>query len=684
MSSAGRDIRQQCLGLVFLGAALLLNFHFFTLGWDNTLLGYHQFRQVQTAIASYHYLRDGLSVHYITPLLGPPWEVPLEFPLYQLSAALCARGTALDLDAAARLTSWLYFLGVLPACYLLLERFRLTAAQRLLFPALLLLSPLYLFYSRAVLIESTALFTACWFLLCFERFLRRPGPGWLAGAMVFGSLAGMIKGTTFAVFLIVALFFLCGALRAPGQMLRRQVLLRAALLVALPFLAMIGWVFYSARIRHLNPDAQFLDGIFGYWSFGDLAQRLSWSFWSKTFRVWADEIAGEGGLLLLAFYFIMGRGQYRRTVLVCLAAFLSGQLIFTNLYWVHDYYFYANSLFLVAALGFSLIGLLNQLELPEWKQWLVVTAVMGLQISTFDRTFLDAQKKNVPIPPVTELVRTISEPDDIIVVFGQDWDAALPYYSGRKALMFLTGREADPESMRRSIARLDPHKVAAVIMAGFHWRDGDLINRTMSALNLGSRPFLYDMTGTGVWVPVERQAALRDRFNPSVFPDFTISPVEHVPNQGIVLLARQIRRRSEFDCFSPRPIRAFATHDFTYITVSFQRMLVANSTTELTFALPVKATQLTAIYGLSDDAYTNGHTSDGIELTVTLRPAQGQEQRLYYRYLNPRANEADRGPQKLAVALPPGATGELIVRLLPGPAGDASYDWSYIGQGTIR
>ena len=30
------------------------------------------------------------------------------------------------------------------------------------------------------------------------------------------------------------------------------------------------------------------------------------------------------------------------------------------------------------------------------------------------------------------------------------------------------------------------------------------------------------------------------------------------------------------------------------------------------------------------------------------------------------------------------STGELIVRLLPGPAGDASYDWSYIGQGTIR
>jgi len=52
--------------------------------------------------------------------------------------------------------------------------------------------------------------------------------------------------------------------------------------------------------------------------------------------------------------------------------------------------------------------------------------------------------------------------------------------------------------------------------------------------------------------------------------------------------------------------------------------------------------------------------------------------------LDPRFNDYDRGPQKFDVPLPAGATGQLLVKILPGPHGDASYDWSYLGACSIR
>jgi hypothetical protein len=674
-------------GLLVFGAALLVNFYFFTVGWGNTLLGHHEFRQVQTAISCYYYLRDGISLHYITPLLGPPWEIPLEFPFYQASVAAFVRLTGMELDQAGRLVSWLYFLSALPACYGLLRRFQLSTGHRLIFLALLLVSPIYLFYSRAFLIESTAFAAGAWFLLGFARVVEDRAWSWWPVAVLAGAAAGAVKITTLAVFLVPAVVLMIQRWRQDARdstpLWRTPLFATLATLPAV--LAGLGWSWYAGKLRAANPDADFMQAsALLQWTFGDFTQRLSWTFWMQTFRVWSGSILSEAGLAVLVISFAWLQPGRRRLLLGFVGLFLSGQLIFSNVYWIHDYYFYANSIFLLAALGFAVTGLLDQPGYSRTVKRAAVAAILLLQLAAYDRSYFPAQAKNAAVPELTELVRAASQPDDIIVVLGHDWDGALPYYAERRSLMLMAGRERDPASIKKSIDRLDPKRVAAVIIVGAMWRDVGFIHATMDRLQMGESPFFFNGLDLGIWVPLERQVVLRDSFDLGRFPSFRMAPSNRIPVDGVTILAHQISRQAGFESFQPRPVRAHSTTGFAAVSVDYKDALVTHATTELVFRPPGGAKKITAMYGLDDKAYTGGNRSDGIDLTVTQRRPDGRETELFRRYLNPRDNPGDRGPQQLNLALPSDLAGELIVRVLPGPHNDPSFDWAYFGQCNIR
>src|SRR5580658_9431992 len=56
---------------------------FSIMGWNHNLEDYYGFRQCQTAISTYYTIKDGFKINYETPVLGKPWSIPMEFPLYQ-------------------------------------------------------------------------------------------------------------------------------------------------------------------------------------------------------------------------------------------------------------------------------------------------------------------------------------------------------------------------------------------------------------------------------------------------------------------------------------------------------------------------------------------------------------------------------------------------------------------------
>jgi hypothetical protein len=83
--------------------------------------------------------------------------------------------------------------------------------------------------------------------------------------------------------------------------------------------------------------------------------------------------------------------------------------------------------------------------------------------------------------------------------------------------------------------------------------------------------------------------------------------------------------------------------------------------------------------GLLPGAYSNGGNSDGINLVVTLEREGAAPQIIHSQLINPRDRATDRGSQPVHIALPPAKSGDrLRLAIDPGPAGNDSWDWSYI------
>jgi hypothetical protein len=671
------------LPLLVLAAALAANIGFSLVGLNHTLLGSHQFRQTQTAISSYYLLQDGMRLDYATPILGEPWQVPLEFPLYQLAAAAVTRGTGLPLDAAGRVTSWLFFASALPAAFLLLARFRIQLFERLAFLALLVTSPLYLFYSRAFLIESTTLAAGLWFLCGCSRASPGRSVRWMLVAWVAGAALGAVKSTTFVVYFIGAMILLGADVMAAARPERRRRIGRAGLLLLVPGLLTVAWTAYAALIRHRNPEAAFLDDAFGAWSFGHLGQRFSIAFWTRAYWAASNVVLSEAGVLLICLYFLRRSTAHRGAVLATLLTGAAGWLLFANLYGVHDYYYYASGVFLVAALGFTLTDESWNSVLPGRARWAVIALVCLLQLGTYARNYLPYQRQATPVPDEPRLLAQLVRPDEMIVVLGEDWDPSMPYYAGRRALMLASGREQDPEHVRRSVARLDPAKVGAVVLHGAFWRDQALVQSLFARLQLGAAPLFHNGRDIGIWVPAPRAPELRDRIDLAGFPSFHLTPEVVGPGQTLTLLERALSVREEFAGFTPRPVRAVSEHGFALGEVGGQKVLNAHVTSELVFRVPAGAHTITAMFGIAEGAYTGTGNTDGVEYVIAERTADGREHVLYRRLLNPKVAGADQGPQHLRIDVSTSG-GEISFKTLPGPQKNSSFDWSYWGPVTIR
>ncbi len=195
-------------GRVALGIFLLsLAFHFWgvSVGWRSKNLPGGEFRQAQTALSTYWIkAENNFALAYPTPVLGKPWSIPMEFPLYQWTVVVTGKVTGWGLTKAGRAVSIACFYLALPAVFLLLARWNVAPGRRWLVLAVVVTCPLYVFYTRGFLIETMALMFSLWFWVAFERTVEGRSKAWLALAILAGTGAGLVKVTTFLLYLIPA------------------------------------------------------------------------------------------------------------------------------------------------------------------------------------------------------------------------------------------------------------------------------------------------------------------------------------------------------------------------------------------------------------------------------------------------------------------------------------------------
>jgi hypothetical protein len=467
----------QFMALMILAGALAANIIFIVRGWNAPLADRHEFRQTQTAVAARQIARDGMTLSTYIPVFGPPWDVPFECPFYQNIVGVIARASGLSVVTSGRLVSLAFFYGLLPALYLLARRL-MTREGAWVFVALVLSSPTYLFWSRAVLIESLALSASVWGLWLLLRAIDRPTWGRILLASVVLSVAGLVKITTLFVWLLVAGVWWVALLRVALRNGARwaDVLKRfvggGGIPVIIAIAVALAWVGYGDHVKGQNPMAAFLissSEAMKRWDFGSWTQ-FSPAHMERWLGFVGNVFGLRGGLVLVCFLAVAMARQHAVRIVLCGVLFLVPLLVFTNLYFVHDYYYYANGLLLLAAVAFVMEATLSDARFAIAGKVLLIAWVAYDQ-HRGGAYYRQCMQAGPAANPLAEQIHRRVGSDGVVVAYGFSWSPALAYYSDRKFLMADGGWTADSAAAVAVRKTLPENAVRAVVVSnGFRGR----------------------------------------------------------------------------------------------------------------------------------------------------------------------------------------------------------------------
>jgi hypothetical protein len=416
-------------------------------GWNHNLLDQHGFRQTQTAISIEYMLRGGPLLAYETPIFGPPWSWPMEFPLYQWCVAGVAWVLHTPVAQTARAVNLFFFVSGLLAIYLGLGTTGLRPLLRLPFLTLLLTSPMYLFWSRTCMIESCAVCMGLWLLYFTARLSQEYDWRWMVLALLAGMLTALVKVTSFPGFAFLAVAILLAPLVENGpwripEIRRRLDKRRLVVIVALcivPVLVTRVWLAYGDRLKAQNPMAATLMASapqqFTY-NFGTMRDRLSGRFVGM-FRRTIGDVTGKAPLPLLFLPLLPFMRRRRWAAAICGIAFVIPPMLFANLHYWHNYYPYANGLFFIGALGFVIADLMEQGGAAQaaGAVLLVISALTGL--IGYRQRFYRTQTEwgDDSIVATAKNIGNSIPADKVIVFRGANYASILNYYSGHRGIL---------------------------------------------------------------------------------------------------------------------------------------------------------------------------------------------------------------------------------------------------------
>jgi hypothetical protein len=403
------------------------------------LLERHGFRQTQTAYTARIYHEQGIDlIHPKLPVLGEPFEVPFEFPLFQAAASV-VMDTGVRDDVAMRTTGLLCFLLTALLLYGLVRRVdgRVSGVAALVAFAA---TPFALVWGRTSMMEYLATAGAvgfAWGTIAWRED-RRPAVGGLA--LVAGLVGLLVKPTTAVFWLLPALAYRPTKSRPSGT--RRSGALWLTVLVVVPLGAALLWTRHADAIKAASPTTAWLTSdALREWNFGTLAQRRDPGVWGVIVgRLW-DYILGPVGIAFLAIAVIASvRSSQRLFWLgIGLAAVLP-PLVFTNLYFQHDYYLVAVTPAVAALIGLAVGHIWSLLPRRPLVVGVAAVAAALLASSTLvlDREYWRLIYVDDPDPQTLALVHelaSLAPAQDRVGVIGLDWSPTVLYYANRWGLM---------------------------------------------------------------------------------------------------------------------------------------------------------------------------------------------------------------------------------------------------------
>lgn len=397
------------------------------------LLEQHPWRQTQTAYTARIFHEQGIDLlHPKLPVFGEPFEVPFEFPLLQAAASV-VMDAGVEEDMAMRVTGL--------ACFLLTALLLFGLVRHVAGPigalaavVAFVMTPFSLVWGRSSMIEYLATAGAIGFTWAtiVWREKSRPLPGALA--LAAGLVGMLVKPTTALLWIVPALLY---RPEQPSES-RTRLPRRAwtAALVFVPLAAALLWTRHADAIKAASPPTQFLTSSrLQKWNFGTLEQRLDADAWLVVLKR-LPSVVGLLGIFLLVAAVATWRSPHRRFWLAMWLTAIGPFLVFTNLYFQHDYYLAAVSPAFAALIGLGVGSALTPLAkrpfaLVSASLILLVLVYGSLELGRGYWLRIHGADDDPQVLPLARELESLTRSGDLVAYSGLAWSPAVPYYANR-------------------------------------------------------------------------------------------------------------------------------------------------------------------------------------------------------------------------------------------------------------
>lgn len=420
-----------------LGGVFCYSIYMFSLGWNSLVLDIDSYRQAYNTMIVYWMLKEGHYLLYQTPVMGYPWSVPLEFPLYQWAIVLVYKISNLGIEQAGRLVSISCFYLILVPTYFIIKRLNLSLNVYKIFAILFLTSTFYLFWSRTVLMESMTVFLMVSYLALVQAYYLDKKTSIYFLALFVGTLAGLLKITTFfpCLFIVLGIIIFELTKQIRDKKYAYTFILQLLFIIVLPLIATAAWLYYGMQLCNLNDvcKSRTVTELFQYW-FGNWNQLLNLYFVLKQI---IPEIFGFSSFLVYAFIATKhSDAKETKYALLAFGCMVLGIAIFPGLHINHLYYNYENAYFYILGGAFLLNILLRKKQIILFLIFLVcILLSQSFIYNAVYKRLMNVDYSVLPIYKIALFVKNHTKPDDAILVYY--WDGGTPvinYYSERKGL----------------------------------------------------------------------------------------------------------------------------------------------------------------------------------------------------------------------------------------------------------
>jgi 4-amino-4-deoxy-L-arabinose transferase-like glycosyltransferase len=421
------------------------------------LLEWHGWRQTWTAYTALLFHEQGIDLlHPKLPIFGPPFEVPMEFPLVQALAAL-VMDAGVTPDLAMRLTHLgLFFLSA----GLLYGLLRHTADEQVAAAGLVffLFVPANILISRTSLVEFGAIAGAIGYLWAGIAWRERPRWWTWSLALLAGSLGMLVKPTTPLFWVLpLVLWSVRGESTVLRSWLRSRLTPGLAVLCIAPTAIATAWMAWADAIKGAQEAAAWTTSTASRpFYYSSLTERLDPSIWFRNWEWLSLYVIGLGVLPV----FLIGVRSLRQSGRALfwwgiLLATVLPVLVFFGGYWRHDYYWVALTPGIAAIVGLGVTALLKRARSSLQRALVFVSLAAAAVVSLVSSN----NYWGLSYPPLADPVGVLSrarelaaqsQPDDLVLVVGRASNPDLAYYSRRSVLMLT--RENQTDHLMRGLA----------------------------------------------------------------------------------------------------------------------------------------------------------------------------------------------------------------------------------------